>query len=70
MKPFSHVPLLFALSAAGTLACSGCVQPVDGAERATAGSNKVEQTAPHHCRSSVAQTTQKGCRPFSAVARK
>ena len=68
MKPTPHIVLPAALFTAATLACSGCVQPVE--RPAVANLSSSDQQAPHNCRSSVAQTTQKGCRAMTAIARK
>ena len=68
MKPVPHPTLLVTLFAA-TLACSGCILPVEGTAGSAFSSTDSERATPHRCRSSASQSTQKGCRAMEAVAR-
>jgi hypothetical protein len=68
MKPFRPTALLITLFAA-TLACSGCMRPVEDLAYSGIIWSESDQSTPHRCRSSVSQSTQKGCRATSSAAR-
>ena len=68
MNPVTQFRLLVTLAAA--LACSGCLEDVELPVASAGGWAGIKQETFHRCRSSVSQTTQKGCLPSTAVARR
>lgn len=68
MTIFPRFPLLFSLVIAAGC-CGGCMQPVEASSAVSAAASGEVGQAPHRCRTGAAQTTQKGCRVTSAVAR-